>query len=249
MRLRGKSSNWARTPALERALHLVRLPYSNRKKEILSELVGTYLLVLIGPASIIITAAVPSLSETESLLVVAATFGGVVGAIIFVFGKHSGAIINPAICVASFVSRNLNAGLLAPYLLSQVVGGVAAGITLRVLFSPFGATHLGSTSLASGIGPLTGILIEAIGTFALATSALLAGNRLGKDFHKGLFVGATLFLLIIVIGPLTGASFNPARSLGPAIASTYLNDLYVYLIGPVIGGLAAGMMFRAVSSK
>jgi glycerol uptake facilitator-like aquaporin len=198
---------------------------------------------------VIITAALPIITRIESLALIATTFGSVVGIMILVLGKHSGAVINPAISIAAFVSRNLKRELFLPYIFFQIVGSLGAGITLKILFSSFNTTDLGSTKLSSGISPLTGILIEAVGTFVLASSALVAGKVYNKDLHRGMLVGGTLFLLIIVIGPITGASLNPARSLGPALASPYLSNLYVYLIGPTVGALVAGILFRVVNDR
>lgn len=223
-------------------------PRPSHNREYLAELLGTFALVFFGSASVIITTAL-SISKTESLLLIATTFGVVVGTMILILGWYSGAVINPAISIAATVSRSLKRELLLPYLFFQIVGGLLAGFTLKLLFSSFDTTDLGSTKLAPGIDPLTGILVEAIGTFVLACSALIAGKKLTKDSHRGFFVGGTLFLLILVIGPITGASFNPARSVGPAIASGYFGNLYVYLIGPILGGLAAGILFEVVRDR
>jgi len=220
----------------------MQVPCSNCKKECLSELAGTWALVLAGPASVVLTA---SLSRAESLPTIALTFSGVVALVILIAGRYSGAVINPAVSIAAMGSGNLKKGLLLPYLFFQITGGMLAGVTLRVLFSsPFDKTSLGSTKLTLGIDPLTGILLEAVGTFCLASSALVSGSLFKREAHRAALVGSTLFLLIILIGPLTGASFNPARSLGPALASGYFSNLYVYLIGPSLGGLLAGIVFR-----
>ena len=228
---------------------MVTISSSHWKKQCFSELVGTYILVLIGPASVIITTALPSITRAEALVLIASTFGGVVGILILAIGKYSGALINPAISIAAAVSRNLKVGLLLPYLFFQFIGGLTAGFTLWIIFSSFDTTHLGSTKLASGIDPLTGILIETVGTFALTSSALVEGSIFNKEGRRAALVGTTLFLLIILIGPATGASFNPARSLGPSIASNYLDNLYVYLIGPILGALFSGILLRLVKDR
>jgi aquaporin Z len=222
--------------------------FSKFTKQCLAELLGTYLLVFFGPTSVILTAS-SSLTKPESLTLIAATFAIVVAAMILILGEHSGAVINPAISLGAFLSGDLKKGMVVPYLLFQSLGGIAAGLTLKLLFSTHGTTNLGATKLSTGIGPLEGIIIEAVGTFVLAASALTAGRKLKRDLYKGLLVGATLFVLIILIGPLTGASFNPARTLGPAIASPYLDNLYVYLIGTFAGGIAAGILFRVAGKR
>jgi len=228
---------------------LPSVPWSSYTKECFSELLGTYILVLIGPASVIITAALPPVTKMEALALIATTFGGVVSLLILAIGKYSGAVINPAITIAATLSGNLKGSLLLPYLFFQCMGGLGAGFTLWILFSSFDSTNLGSTKLAPGIDPMTGILIEAIGTFVLASSALVEGSIFKKEGSRAALVGATLFFLIILIGPITGASFNPARSLGPAVFSNYFVNLYVYLIGPITGALFAGILLRLVKER
>jgi len=224
-----------------------KIPCANCKKECLSELVGTYLLVFVGPASVIIFSALPSLYGLKALILIALTFAGTVAALIFTLGKHSGAIINPAITLAAMSARLLRKGLLAPYLFFQLLGGVLAGLSLRIFFISFQTkTELGSTALTKGVDPLVGITIEAMGTFVLASSALIASTRIRGSQNQAIFVGSTLFILIIFIGPLTGAGFNPARSLGPSLASGYTQNLYVYIVGPILGALAAGLVFRVI---
>ena len=210
-----------------------------------SEFVGTYLLVLVGPGSVV---ALPQahVGGLIALCIVALTFGGTVAVIIDLLGTYSGAIINPALTLASFSARLLDGRLSVLYAISQFLGGLLAGLTLVVIFSPmYDLTSLGSTKLATGIDPALGIALEALGTFALALSALIAATRLKKSQHQALFVGGTLAILILLIGPSTGASFNPARSLGPALAAGYLSNLSVYFVGPIAGALLAGLIFRA----
>ena len=221
-------------------------PCSSCRKECLSEFVGTYLLVLIGPASVIFLSIV-SLSGYEALALIALAFGGTVAVMIHVFGKHSGSVINPAITLGVASANLLKRNLIVPYLFFQTTGGILAGLTLRFVFaSALDPTDLGSTKLATGINPYLGIAFESIGTFILTSSALVASTRITKAKYQALLVGTTLSILILFIGPLTGAGFNPARSLGPSLASGYLTNLYVYFIGPVVGALLAGLIFRAI---
>src|SRR2546426_948078 len=103
-----------------------------------------------------------------------------------------------------------------------------------------------STTLAVGLSPIMGVLLEAIGTFTIATSALIVSTKIKTRRNQAILVGATLFILILLIGPFTGAGFNPARSLGPALASGNPDNLYVYLAGPMMGASTAGLLFRRV---
>ena len=204
------------------------------------------MLVLVGPASVILLS-LASLSGLGALALIALTFGGTVALAILALGKHSGSVINPAITLAVATARLLKKDLVVPYLFFQIVGGILAGLTLRLIFiSLQNSTDLGSTKLAAGINPVLGVVFETVGTFILTSSALVASTRIKKAKYQALFVGTTLFILILFIGPLTGAGFNPARSLGPSLASGYFTNLYVYFAGPIVGALVAGLLFRAI---
>jgi len=227
----------------------IQLFWDEYGKRCVAELIGTYALVVAGPSSIIILSML-RLSSTEELCFVALTFGVSVSVIIILLGEHSGAVINPALTLAAVTARLLRGNLVIPYLLFQTAGGVLAGLTLNLVSGPLGdATNLGSTKLATSVSPITGIALEALGTFVLAMSALAATVWIGRAMFQGLAVGGTLTILILFIGPLTGAGFNPARSLGPALASDYFSNLYVYLVGPFVGALLAGLLFRQFRTR
>jgi glycerol uptake facilitator protein len=206
-------------------------------------MLGTYLLVLFGPGSVV-AASMMGFSAIETLLFVAAVFGCTVASVILALGRFSGAHINPAISVGSAVAGLLRRELFLPYLVFQVTGALLAGICLRVVFGPGGlVTHLGSTQLATGVSPIEGFALEIVGTFFLALSALIAASFVRSPIRQAFLVGGTLFVLILLIGPLTGASFNPARSLGPSLLSGYLSGQIIYYVGPVVGAACAGLIF------
>jgi glycerol uptake facilitator-like aquaporin len=224
-----------------------KFPCASCKKECLAELVGTYLLVVLGPSTIIISSMIPTISVLESVVFIAFGFGASVGMVILLLGKYSGALINPAITFGATFAKILHSKYFLPYLFFQITGGLFAGLTLKVIFaSAVPTVDLGSTKLAVGISPIFGVIIEAIGTFVLTTSALFASTRIKGARGQALLVGSTLFFLILIIGPITGASFNPARSIGPALVSGYFGNLDVYVIGPVIGAIIAGYVFRVI---
>ena len=158
-------------------------------------------------------------------------------------------MFNPAITLGAVFGRILQPRYFVPYLFFQILGGLVAGFTLREGFLSLSAgTGLGSTKLAAEINPVLGIAIEASGTFVLTFSALFASDRIKKGTYQALLVGLTLFFLILLIGPLTGAGFNPARSLGPSVASGYFEHLYVYFVGPFLGASVAGLIFREIGN-
>jgi glycerol uptake facilitator-like aquaporin len=190
---------------------------------------------------------IPNITSLESLFFVAFAFGSTVGIIILLLGKYSGAMINPAITFGATLAKILHSKYLIPYLIFQIAGGLLAGLTLKVIFGSLAPTiDLGTTRLAFGISPVLGIIIEATGTFVLTISALFASTRIKGLKGQAFLIGSTLFSLILLLGPLTGASFNPARSIGPSLASGYVENLSVYLIGPIIGGILAGFCFREI---
>jgi glycerol uptake facilitator-like aquaporin len=120
-----------------------------------------------------------------------------------------------------------------------------AGLTLKLVFGSLApSAYLGSTKLAAGVSPLEGTALEVLGTFVLSMSALTAASVVKTTSRQALLVGGTLSTLILFIGPLTGASFNPARSLGPSLFSGYCDSQLVYWVGPLIGGACAGSIFR-----
>jgi len=226
---------------------MVSVPCSTCKRECSAEFLGTYLLVLFGAGSVIVSSIIKGFS---ALLFVAGMFGGTVALVILLLGKHSGAHINPAVTIAHAFSKRTRNNLVLPYLCSQALGAVLGALTLRLFFlnrRVFPA-DLGSTELARGVNPLYGIGIEAIGTFLLCSAALTAAFYVRRPIWQAALVGGTLFFLILLFGPLTGASFNPARSLGPALWSWHWGYEYVYLLGPLIGAAFASLFFQLIEN-
>lgn len=220
-------------------------PHASRTARCLSELLGTYLLVLIGPGTVAAVSLAQGIAPFEALLIIGLAFGATVGVVILLLGRISGAHINPAITLAHTIAGKTSLEMFLPYISFQVLGGLLGAFTVKLIFGQFGSSvDLGATKLASGVGPLTGTLLETAGTFVLAMSGFVASLRIHKKPGEAALIGSTLFVIILALGPLTNASLNPARSLGPALASGYLTNLYVYWLGPLAGGLIAGLAFR-----
>lgn len=225
---------------------LESLPCASCRKECFSELLGTYALVLIGPGIIIALSIFPGTSSLLVLGIVALSFAGTVAGVIISLGKYS-AHINPAVTVAHAFSGKMKRSLLVPYISFQILGGLMAGITLRLLLGPNStAVSLGATKLVSTVSPAAGIVLETVGTLALVFIILITTDTVSDTRWQGFIIGTSLFVLILFFGPLTGASFNPARSLGPAIASGYMTNQIVYWIGPLSGGLTGAALYNLV---
>ena len=203
------------------------------------------MLVLIGPGTVAAVSLAQGIASFEALIIIAFAFGATVGVVILLLGGTSGAHINPAITLAHTIAGKTALEMLLPYISFQVLGGLLGAFTVKLIYNPFGSpADLGTTKLASGVNPLVGTVLETAGTFVLAMSGFLASLRVRKKPGEAALIGSTLLVIILALGPLTNASLNPARSLGPALASGYLTNLYVYWIGPLAGGLIAGLVYR-----
>jgi MIP family channel proteins len=203
------------------------------------------LLVLVGPGTVAAVSLAQGIAPFEALILIGLAFGATVALVILLLGRISGAHINPAITLAHTIAGKTTMGMFVPYISFQILGGVLGAFTVKLIFSQFGSSvDLGATRLASGVSAPVGILVETGGTFVLAMSGFLASLKLHKKPGEATLIGSTLFVIILALGPLTNASLNPARSLGPALATGYFTNLYAYWIGPLAGGLIAGLVYR-----
>jgi len=211
----------------------------------LAELIGTYGFVTIGAGTGIVAG---SHLGDYGLLGVAIGNGVGLGVMITTFMAVSGSHFNPAITLSAWIGRKIEAGDAVGYVASQLVGAVAAGLTLRVIFADaqWRAANLGAPGLASGVSAGRGVLVEAIFAFFLAmviwgTAIDARAPRMG-----GLFIGLFVVVGVLAVGPLTGGAFNPARYLGPALVGGHLHYWWVYFVGPGIGGAAAGVLYPSL---
>ncbi len=131
------------------------------------------------------------------------------------------------------------------YIVTQLLGGTAAALALSAVLG--GAdSGLGATLLADGVSISQGFLLEVILTFFLVNTVLNAAVSGKAGNMAGLAIGLTLTLAILMGGPLTGASLNPARSLGPALMSGRTGNLWLFLVAPPLGGVIAALLYTGV---
>ncbi|MGZ3600994.1 MAG: MIP/aquaporin family protein [Ktedonobacterales bacterium] len=185
--------------------------------------------------------------------------GGSLFFIIMALGKVSGVHINPAITLALASIRRFPWWQVPLYIVMQVIGAMVGAASLLVLFGVQGATvgHLGAPSLPPQIGPLRGMLIEALGTFVLMlTIRSTAEDKRAPAGWAGLAIPAALGSAVMLIEPLTGASLNPARAFGPdilviffGVPVTWLDFLVAYALGPILGALVAVVLYQAVATE
>ncbi|MGI0078212.1 MAG: MIP/aquaporin family protein [Nitrososphaerales archaeon] len=219
-------------------------PCSACKKECFSELLGTYLLVLIGPASVITVSLIPELDSFAALLFVASAFGGVVAVAIFLLGKYSGAVINPALTLAVVIGKVVRSKFFIPYLVFQMSGALLAGLTSLDLWCDSEKRESGIDGAREGDISHSRDRLRSHRDFCSCKLRSDSSTRIKRAHNQAFLVGATLFVLIFLLGPLTGAGLNPARTIGPALASGYTENLYVYFVGPIVGAVLAGLLFR-----
>lgn len=203
-----------------------------------AEFIGTYLLVFLGPGA----AVVDSLYGGLGAFGIGVAFGVVVWAMIRLLGATSGAHINPAVSIAFACSGDLPWNRVLPYILAQCSGALAASYT-HVLMWP-AVERYGMSSFEGhwtfGFGLELGLTIVLLGSiyFAIHTKA--------RRKWVATIVGTTVGLEAWLVGPYCGASMNPARSLGPAVASGDVSQLWVYIVATCVGALlvAAGVKAR-----
>jgi aquaporin Z len=162
--------------------------------------------------------------------------GLVVMAFIYAIGDRSGAHFNPAVTLAFTVRRLFPIRWTLPYWIAQLLGAVAAGLVLVALFGT--AAEAGVST--PHVEPWPALVLEVILTTFLVTVILGTADRfeiIGPN--AAIAVGATIALCGLIALPIEGASMNPARSLGPALATGTFGDVWIYLLGPVIGAAIA----------
>ena len=175
---------------------------------------------------------------------VAAAWGGVVAILIYAIGDLSGAHLNPAVSIAFAVAGRFGWRDTAAYAAAQTAGSLLASVALAAVLG-IDDSHLGATSTTMPIA-------AAWATEWMMSTALMfvvLGVSTGakeKSITAGLAVGAMIGLEALVAGPLTKASMNPARSLGPAVVSGQTTDLWLYLTAPVVGTVCGVGLYRLV---
>ncbi len=207
-------------------------------RRLVAEALGTYFLVLIGPGTAMVDACTEGAVGHAG---VALAFAFVVLAMVYALGHISGAHINPAVTVAFWSVGRIPGRDVIPYVLSQCAGAVAASLTLRGVLGPVG--RLGATLPGVGVGG--SLVVEWLLSFVLmlVIMAVATDERVSSGF-AGLAVGLTVGFCAMMGGPLTGASMNPARSLGPAVAGGTWTAHWIYWVAPVTGMLAAVRVYE-----
>lgn len=211
----------------------------SRWQRYLAEFVGTFMLVFLGTGFIV----VDTLTQGAiTHLGIAFGFGLTVMFIIYTIGHISGAHINPAATLAFAIVRHFPPVDIIPYWVAQISGGIAAS---AVLGSLFGRTtgNLGATLPFAGQAP--SLIIEIfIGFILMFVVVSVATDTRAIGEFAALAIGGTVATLALFAGPISGASLNPARSIGPALISGQIADLWIYLVGPPLGFVLGALVYQ-----
>lgn len=205
-----------------------------------AETIGTFALVFSGCGAIMID----HLSGGQITHVgVGLTFGLVIAAMVYATGHLSGAHLNPAVTLGFVLARHFPPRRLLVYAAAQVAGALAAAGFLRLVLG--NVAHMGATVPTSQGGAWQAFWLELVLTFflmfvimAVATDTRAVGQA------AALAIGATVGLEALFAGPISGASMNPARSLGPALVAGVWTAQWVYLTAPFVGSVAAALLYR-----
>ncbi len=211
-------------------------------KKWIAEFIGTFALVFAGTGAIIVN----DVSKGGITHVgVALTFGLVVLAMIYAVGDVSGAHLNPAVTAGFWIAGRLPGNSVLPYLISQCLGSIVASAALHILFPDH--PTLGAT-LPHG-SAMQSFVLEMILTFLLMFVILsVSTGSKEKGITAGMAIGAVIMLEAMFAGPISGASMNPARSLGPALLSNNFTHLWIYLTAPFLGAGLAMFACRCIQT-
>ena len=220
-----------------------------------AEAIATFGLVFFGPLSVILSVVVfgDGLS-IEAIIMISLGHGGIIALMVYAFGHVSGAHINPAVTIPMMITKKIGIADGIGYIISQVVGGIIATLTLVAILPEIGKPvlwggHGGPSELLNN-SVMSGFMVEVILTFFLVVVIFMtAVHKKAPKSVYGAAIGGMVFLLHIVGVPLTGASMNPARSFSPALISGdagLWEVQWIYWVGPIIGGIIGGALMTYI---
>jgi len=216
-------------------------------RKIAAEAVGTFVFFLIGLMSVLSTKAFnnPGYPGTPNpfvdLLVIAFGFGFGLFAAIFIAGHVSGGHYNPAVTIAAVMDKRLDPMHGVGYIVAQLVGGIAAALVVAAIFGQSAVAGT-ETHPGGGVSEIQALIIEIVFT-AIFLAVILTVTKKAAN-HAAFVIPITLMVIHLAIVPFTGSSVNPARSLASAIVGGDLTGIWIYIIGPVVGGLIGWGVFK-----
>ena len=208
-------------------------------KRLMAEASGTFWIVFAGTGAIVVNDGTGIIYDVG----IALTFGLAVFAMIVAFRNVSGAHFNPAVTIGFYLAKRLPRNRVIPYLLSQCTGALLASVVLHSLF-PMHET-LGTTMPSGSF--IQSWVVEAILTMGLMFVILcVSAGTSEKGIMAGLVIGGVVAFEALFAGPISGASMNPARSIGPAVISWQMHALWLYITAPILGSAVAVFLCTCV---
>jgi MIP family channel proteins len=212
--------------------------------QLIAEAVGTFILVFAGTGAIMVNQ-ISGGGVTH--IGISFVFGAVVTALIYTLSHISGAHFNPAVTIAFWTSGYFPSKNVLPYIAAQIIGAAFASLTL--LLSLGSVSNLGATLPLHG-NWIQSLILEIILSFILMFVIFGSGlDRRSPSGFAGIAIGLTVGLEAACMGPITGASMNPARSFGPALLTGLWQHHWIYWIAPILGAQLAMIVYRRLSNR
>jgi len=209
-----------------------------------SELLGTFGLLVAATGSIVYDS---SLGNTLGPIFVAAIHFLGLAIVVYAFGKYSMAHFNPAVTIGYFISGYIKAKALPVYFVAQTIGAFLGTLFVKYVIGSYAELGLNFPNYSYSIPLFYGV--EIIATILLMGVILTVVHVKGLNKLTGLAVGGIIALDVYFLGPISGASMNPIRSLAPAIVSGMPDDLWLYMTAPFIGSVIVGVIYYKKFSK
>ncbi|TVU17007.1 hypothetical protein EJB05_33047, partial [Eragrostis curvula] len=210
-------------------------------QKILAEFIGTYFLIFAGCAVVVVNQA---MGGVVTLPGIAITWGFTVMVMIYTVGHVSGAHFNPAVTIAFAAVNRLPWKQVPAYVMVQVVASLVASVTLQLLFGSPQEHFFGTVPTGSALQSL--VLEFIISFYLMFVICGVATDKRATGEVGGLAIGATVLLNIHFAGPISGASMNPARTIGPAIIANHYASIWVYIVGPICGTVAGAWAYNLI---
>ncbi|QCE01212.1 aquaporin NIP [Vigna unguiculata] len=211
-------------------------------QKVIAEVIGTYFVVFAGCGSV----AVNKIYGSVTFPGICVTWGLIVMVMIYTLAHISGAHFNPAVTVTLAIFRRFSYKHMPLYIFAQLLGSILASGTLALMLDVTPKSFFGTIPVGSNVQSLAA---EIIITFLLmfVISAVTTDDRAVGDF-AGVVVGMTIMLNVFIAGPVSGASMNPARSIGPAVMIHLYKGLWIYIVGPIVGAIAGALAYNFLRS-
>nr|XP_043626915.1 probable aquaporin NIP4-2 [Erigeron canadensis] len=210
-------------------------------QKVFAETVGTYFLIFIGCGTFVVDKRYGSIITFPGMCV---AWGLIIMVMVYSVGHISGAHLNPSVTITFAIFRQFPYKQVPLYIAAQLLGSILASVTLYMLFEVEQDNFFGTVPKGSNVRSL---VLEMIISFLLmfVISGVATDNRSTGEL-AGIAIGMTILINVLLAGPVSGASMNPARSLGPAIVMNQYKGIWIYLVGPTVGTILGGFAYNLI---